>query len=68
MLAAAPCINWRRVVMDRNSSSHVNENNGGIEALQMGYLQRVFTDRKGFEQEPFYGVSGALHVMNALYA
>jgi hypothetical protein len=54
--------------MGWNSSSHVNENNGGIEALQMGYIQRVFTDRKGFEQEPFYGVSGALHVMNALYA
>jgi hypothetical protein len=43
------------------------KNNRGIEALHMGYLQRVFTDRGVFDQDLYYGVSCALHMMCALY-
>jgi hypothetical protein len=53
--------------MGWNSSSHVKEKNRGIEALHMGYLQRVFTDRRVFDQGLYYGMSCALHMVGALY-
>jgi hypothetical protein len=46
MLTAAPCINWRRVVMVEDSLSDVIKNNKRIEPLDKKKGQRVFTDRQ----------------------